>query len=106
MNDVIIFNENISFEWDRGNIIKNLEKHSIINEESESMFFDTNKIIYDDTPHSCNEVRYIILGKSKFDKILFIVFMVRNKKIRIISARVANKKEIRIYEKENNTTKI
>ncbi|MCL4393095.1 BrnT family toxin [Patescibacteria group bacterium] len=106
MNYIKIFNDDILFEWDEGNIIKNVKKHNITNEESESVFFDTNKIIYKDTPHSNNEIRYIILGKSKFNKLLFTVFTERNRKIRIISTRIANKKEVNFYEEENRVTKI
>jgi len=40
MDNIKIFNGNILFEWDKGNIIKNVKKHSITNEESESVFFD------------------------------------------------------------------
>ncbi len=106
MDNIKIFNGNILFEWNEGNIIKNVKKHSITNEESESIFFDINKIIYNDTPHSNNEIRYIILGKSKFGNMLFTVFTERNKKIRIISTRTANKKEVNFYEEENRITKI
>ncbi|MHB8362111.1 MAG: BrnT family toxin [Patescibacteria group bacterium] len=106
MDNIKIFNGNILFEWDKGNISKSLKKHSITNEESESVFFDINKMIYNDTPHSNNELRYIILGKSKFNNILFTVFTERDKKIRIISTRIANKKEVNFYEEENRTTKI
>jgi len=39
-----------------------------------------------------------IIGKNFEGKILTIVFTNRNKKIRIISARIADKKERRLYE--------
>ena len=43
--------------------------------------------------------RYIILGKTKENKILFTVFTIRNKGIRVISSRSINKRERKLYEK-------
>jgi hypothetical protein len=86
------------FEWDKGNKDKNWKKHHVKNEESEEAFFDEKKKILKDALHSGKETRYILLGKTKKKKILFIVFTIRNVKIRIISARNLNKKEVNLYE--------
>lgn len=92
----------ISFEWDKGNINKNLVKHKITNEETEEIFFDKNKTQLKDILHSTkNEPRFLIIGKTKKEKILFVVYTIRNSKIRIISARNLNKKEFYLYEKTN-----
>jgi uncharacterized DUF497 family protein len=40
-----------------------------------------------------------MLGKNKQERLLFIVFTMRSEKIRIISARGADKKEVLFYEK-------
>lgn len=89
----------LEFEWDNGNIKKNI-KHKIEDKESEEAFFDKNKQEYPDPEHSKKEVRKIIVGKTKKGKILFIVYTIRNTKIRIISARDLNKrKEADLYEK-------
>lgn len=89
----------IEFEWDEGNIDKNKIKHGIDNREAEESFFDRNSVIYKDVFHSKKETRYILLGKTKSSKLLYIVFTKRNKKIRIISVRVINKRETKFYEK-------
>lgn len=91
--------EVIEFIWDKGNLDKNLKKHRVTNEESEESFFDDNKVIIKDILHSDNEKRFILLGKTKKEKLLYIVFTVRRKRIRIISARPVNKKEVPLYEK-------
>ncbi len=96
---VITKKEAFEFIWDKGNIDKNLKRHGITNEESEEAFFDENKVIIKDVLHSEKEKRYILLGKTKKEKLLYVVFTVRGKKIRIISARVINKKEVSLYEK-------
>lgn len=92
--------KNISeFDWDQGNINKNLITHNVTSQECEEVFFDPSKKILKDILHSGSENRYIILGKNKSGKLLFIVFTLRKNKIRIISARDLNKKERKLYEK-------
>lgn len=94
------FNRQVyEFLWDKGNIDKNWKKHKITDKEIEEIFFDKNKKILKDKIHSLKEKRFIILGKTKKEKLLFTVFTIRNKKIRIISSRKINRKEIHLYEK-------
>ena len=86
------------FEWDKGNIDKSYQKHGITPNQSEEIFLDKELKIIRDVGHSQKEARYIALGKSFEKKILFVVFVIRKNKIRIISARKANEKERRKYE--------
>lgn len=85
------------FEWDRGNIGKN-KKHDVEDEQAEQSFLDEDKVIFKDKLHSAKEDRYILIGKTKKGRILYIVFTKRGNKIRIISARNINKKEVYLYE--------
>lgn len=89
----------VEFEWNKGNISKN-KKHKIDDRECEEVFFDKNKIVYKDKLHSETEDRFILLGKTKNNRLLYLVFTCRGKKIRVISARDINKKEVHIYEKK------
>ncbi len=88
------------FEWDKGNVDKSYQKHGITPNEAEEVFLDEKAVIVKDLKHSQKEERYIMVGRTITEKILFIIFTVRNKKIRIISARKANQKE----KKENAKT--
>ena len=90
--------EALGFEWDEGNGGKN-KKHGIENSESEEAFFDEHKVILRDPPHSQDEERFILLGKTKKEKLLFVVFAKRGQKLRVIFARKVNKKEVPLYEK-------
>jgi len=92
--------ESIKFFWDKGNKDKSLLKHGVTNQECEEVFFDKNKRISKDIFHSKKEKRYILLGKTKDGRLLFIIFTIRNKKVRIISARNINRKEVHLYEKK------
>ncbi len=91
--------ENITnFQWDKGNIGKNL-KHKVMDEETEQVFFDKNKVISEDIAHSQKEKRYIIIGKTKEGRLLYTVYTFRGNKIRVVSSRDINKKEVHFYEK-------
>ena len=76
-------------------------------EEAEEVFFTDDYIILEDKGHSSEqEERSILIGKSKQERMLFIAFTMRSEKIRIISARDADKKEVLFYEKAVNFTKV
>lgn len=87
------------FIWDKGNLDKSRQKHGVTPRESEEVFLDENLKIQDDIVHSQTEPRYIALGKTQENKILFIIFTLRQNKIRIISARKAGTKEKNLYAK-------
>ncbi len=91
--------EPLEFEWDGANQDKNWQKHKVNHSEAEEVFFDDRKKLYPDPIHSKNESRKIIIGKTKKDRVLFIVFTIRRQKVRVISARDLNKREEGLYEK-------
>ncbi|VVA43732.1 conserved hypothetical protein [Candidatus Roizmanbacteria bacterium] len=87
------------FEWDKGNIDKNYKKHDIAPNQAEEVFLDERLKVKKDIAHSQKEERLIALGRNLTKNVLFVVFTRRKSKIRIISARLANIKERRNYEK-------
>lgn len=92
-----LFNLALGFDWDSGNIDKNLIKHKVTNQECEEAFFDLDAFVTEDVSHSTIETRYQLLAKSK-KRYLTIYFTNRRNKIRVISARDMNKKEKKQYE--------
>ena len=92
----------IGFEWDDKNRDKNWEKHEVSAGECEEVFFNLPLLLQSDDAHSQKEPRYYVLGHTIAGRRLFIVFTVREDKIRIISARDMNKKERKIYEQANS----
>jgi len=100
-----VFNNIDGFEWDINNIDKNWLKHLVHFTECEEIFFNDPVIIMDDLRHSENEDRYYSLGRTKSERLLFVVFTLRGNKIRVISARDMNKNERKIYNEktEKNT---
>ena len=91
--------EPIAFEWDKFNTTKIRLKHGITSEEAEQPFFNDYWVQFD-TIHSSAEKRYQLLGTNNAGRLLFIVFTIRGNKIRIISARSANKKERNSYDQK------
>ncbi len=86
----------MEFDWDGGNQLKSLIKHGVSQEESEQVFLNPYVLRIDEN-HSRAEMRFELLGKTDSGKALFIIFTTRNNKIRIISARPANKNERNVY---------
>lgn len=89
------------FEWDDGNRDKNWQTHNVSVKEIEEIFFDNHLVVSGYPKHSAVEARHIALGKTTQGRLLFTVFTIRNKKIRVISARDVhkNRKENELYEK-------
>lgn len=90
----------IVFQWDKGNADKNIQKHAVTPEEAEQIFFDPHKRQYTDVTHSTNqEQRYLLIGQTRADRLLFVVYTIRDNTIRVISVRDLNRKEKALYEK-------
>ncbi len=85
------------FEWDEGNATKNWGKHDVSQSECEQVFFNKPLIIRRDSAHSETESRYYVLGRTDFGRLLFEVFTIREKLIRVISARDMTKREEQRY---------
>lgn len=87
------------FDWDSGNDSKSLIKHNVDTSEAEEVFYDIDIVPFGiQTQPQADEIRLAVVGKTYSEKILFINFTMRESKIRIISARSANKEEKDIYE--------
>lgn len=86
----------MEFEWDDNKNKINKEKHGIDFSTAVLAFDDENKVeIFDRFHSTLEEERFLLIGKVK--GILTVVFTERKDKVRIISARQANKIEEDIY---------
>ena len=88
------------FEWDENKEIENIRKHKICFADATIVFSDKFLLKRYDEAHSLTESRYQILGRGS--KILFVVYTKRGIWTRIISARLADKKEKEIYYGQND----
>ena len=85
----------MKFEWDEQKNKLNKAKHGISFETAALVFYDENYIEMFDFEHSQEEDRYVAIGRV--GEVLFVVFTERRENIRLISARLANEKERRLY---------
>ena len=89
----------LEFEWDQWNVQKNEEKHGVSALEAESAFFAPAYKLFEDQSHSTNiEKRYILYGRSIENRVLMVGFTLRVRRIRVITARPASRKERSIHE--------
>jgi len=89
----------LRFEWDPEKAATNFAKHGVSFEEAATVFGDPLAITFADPDHSEGERRLLTFGVSSTQQLLLIVAHTeRNRRVRIISARRADKSERRIYE--------
>ena len=88
----------MEFEWNPDKADINLRKHNISFHEATTVFNDSLSVTFADPDHSIGEERYVIIGVSEFGKLLIVSHTDRENRIRIISARTANRQEKRFYE--------
>lgn len=91
----------IVFDWDQWNLQKNEIKHGVSRLEAESAFYDPDYRLFEDQRHtSRGEARFVLYGRSLEARVLMVGFTLRGRKVRIITARPASRRERRIYERE------
>lgn len=90
------------FDWDINKYLINIEKHSVSFEEAATVFTDLLSLTIADPLHSYDEERFIIIGQSVKNRLVVVVHSDLGDTIRIISARLATKKERKFYESESN----
>lgn len=89
----------IVFEWDSQKAITNLRKHGISFEQACEAFLDPFLIRIEDEIVD-DELRERFLGMSTNWKVLYVVYVQRIEKFRIISARLATPDERDAYENQ------
>ena len=91
----------MKYEWDSRKAVENIRKHGIEFTDAVIALEDENALTIEDIDH--NEQRFKTLGMGALLNILFVVHLERGKNnIRVISARKADKKEIKQYYKGLN----
>ena len=88
----------MEFEWDPKKSTANERKHGVTFQEASTVFGDRLAMTFADPDHSNNEQRYLTFGLSKHNRLLVVSHTDRGEKTRIISARLMDRKERRIYE--------
>ena len=86
------------FQWDEGNTEKNWLQHQVSQGEAEQVFFNRPLVVVEGEQRAELRWRYYALGQTDANRLLFIVFTIREELIRVISARPMSRRERRVYE--------
>lgn len=94
--------DGIHFEWDERKNAANIKKHGVSFEEAATVFYDDNAVLFDDPDHSMEENRFLIIGVSENERLCIVshCFKEADNRIRIISARPADKEEKKAYNEQ------
>ena len=86
----------MEFEWDPAKAQANLRKHKVPFLMACEVFKDSSRLERLDVSSDYDEERWIVLGRVE-QTILSVVFTQRGQRIRLISARRANRNEQQNY---------
>jgi hypothetical protein len=88
----------LRFEWDRTKAAVNARKHGVRFDEALTVFGDPLSLTIADVDKGAAEHRFAIVGLSFRRRLLVVFHAERDETIRIISARLATRREKRVYE--------
>ena len=86
------------FEWDPEKAKDNLGKHLVSFEEAVTAFGDPLSITIPDPEHSIGERRFVMVGRTHAGRTVVVAHTDQRGRIRIISARLATRRERKAYE--------
>lgn len=85
------------FEWDEVKARENARKHKVLFEEAMTAFLDPRGV---DAPDLIDTSRAVLIGRSGAARVLFVVYALAGERLRLISARLATRRQRRVYEEE------
>jgi len=85
-------------QWDPAKAEANVKKHGVEFADAVAVFEDPAAITIKD-PQAEGEQRFLSMGMDVLGQIIVVVYTYRGDEVRLISARKATKKELRVYEK-------
>lgn len=87
------------FDWDQANL-EHIKKHNVDYRECEEAFLNKPLIVNKDEAHTQIEERFrVVYGQTNKGRLMFMIFTIRNHKLRVISARDQSKKERKEFQK-------
>ena len=95
----------MNFDWDNDKNQSNIAKHGISFEEAIAIFDDPNILNYEDTRFNYGETRFVSIGQiilvtQEKTVIIVVIHTQKNQTIRLITARKANERERKRYERQ------
>ena len=87
----------MEFEWDQNKSERCFIERGFDFAYAVRAFFDPDRIVQKDNRYDYGETRYQLTGKIE-GRVFVVIYTFRNNAMRIISARKANKREVKSYE--------
>jgi uncharacterized protein len=88
----------INYRWDPAKAKANVKKHGLEFADAVGVFDDPEAITLED-PDAEGEQRVLSLGLDVLGRIIVVAYTYRGDEVRLISARKATRREVRVYEK-------
>ena len=92
------------FEWDEDKAQANVQDHGVTFDEAATVLLDPLASTIPDPDHSLGEERYLTIGLSTQGRLLVVSYTERQGRFRLISGRLATRRERRTYEEGEGTT--
>lgn len=90
----------MEFDWDDGNVGHLNERHNITPEQAIEAFYSQMFVVtFQDR---AGEFRRFALGEISTGKVLVLIYILRQQKVRIITAFPANKRLRRLYQERKD----
>ena len=87
----------MEFDWDDANL-QHISLHGIDPDEVEDVVLDEYACDFPAHRGPKGERRFGVLGKTLSERILLVILEERQTKFRVVTARVAKKKEVSLYD--------
>jgi uncharacterized DUF497 family protein len=88
----------LTFEWDQRKARANVRVHRVTFGEASTVFGDPLSLTIPDVEHSGSEDRFVTIGRARSGRLVVVSHTEQGDTIRIISARVATRRERATYE--------
>jgi uncharacterized DUF497 family protein len=89
------------FEWDDAKAERNFVRHGVSFDAARLAFEDPFAVVRGDRRRNYREDRFILLGMAE-ERLLAVAYAMRGERVRVISARIAERQERRRYHEENS----
>jgi uncharacterized DUF497 family protein len=98
VTNIIFVIHEILFEWDSQKAHTNFRKHRVSLKIACEVFFDPFLYVVDEEEYVGDELREKVMGMTNEWRLLYVVYAMREDRIRLISARDATAIEKMLYE--------
>ena len=90
----------MNYEWDPDKDAANRQQHGLSFDEASTAFFDPLSSTIGDPRHSDDEFRFVLIGLTFAGGLVVVSHVDRGDSVRLISARLAKRRERRTFEQE------